>query len=313
MIDWDDLRFVLAVARAGSALRAAKALDVNQTTVTRRIAHIEGVVGADLFETRQNGQLLTAIGQIVAAGAERIEAEVLAMQSAVNAQQRMLSGSVRFTSSEVYANAIVAPFLRSFRQQYPGVTVELITDDRRLDVSRGEADVALRASSRPEGGGVVAQRLPDAGWSVYCSHSYAEEHGMPSDVDAFAGHQIVLVEGLMARLPAFAWLMRAAPSATVSTRSNSLTNLLSAVKAGLGIGMLPCFVGDAEADLRRCLPPIRELDAEVWLMVREDVRQSAHVRAFVDCLAAHMIAQRTRHTGHKPVPITRGEAPDDAR
>jgi DNA-binding transcriptional LysR family regulator len=311
MIDWDDLRFVLAVARAGSALRAAKALDVNQTTVTRRIAHIEAAIGAELFEARQNGQVPTALGQIVAAGAQRIEAEVLAVHSAIDAHQRMLSGSVRFTSSEAYANAIVAPFLRSFRQQYPGVTVELVTDDRRLDVSRGEADVALRASSRPEGGGVVAQRLPDAGWSVYCSRSYAEEHGIPSNADAFAGHHIVLVEGSMARLPAYAWLVRMAGNATVSTRSNSLTSLLSAVKAGLGIGMLPCFVGDAEADLRRCLPPIPELDAEVWLIVRDEVRQAAHVRAFVDSLAAHMVALRARHTGRKPGQIGLQDAPDD--
>jgi DNA-binding transcriptional LysR family regulator len=311
MIDWDDLRFVLAVARAGSALRAAKALNVNQTTVTRRIAHIEAAIGADLFETRQNGQVLTALGRIVASGAERVEAEVLAVRSAIDAQQRMLSGSVRFTSSEAYANAIVAPFLRSFRQQYPGVTVEVITDDRRLDVSRGEADVALRASSRPEGGGVVAQRLPDAGWSVYCSRSYAEEHGMPSEADRFAGHHIVLVEGSMARLPAYAWLVRMAQNPTVSARSNSLTGVLSAVKGGLGIGMLPCFVGDAEVDLRRCLPPIRELDAEVWLIVREDVRQAAHVRAFVDCLAAHMAALRAQHAGRMPAQSACGDATDD--
>jgi DNA-binding transcriptional LysR family regulator len=169
MLDWDDLRFVLAVARAGSTLRAARALDVNQTTVARRIAHIEGEVGAQLFESRQSGQSLTPLGEIVARGAERVEAEVAALTSAIDSQRRLLSGVVRFTSSEVYANAIVAPFLKSFRQQYPGVTVDLISQDRRLDVARGEADVALRAGSRPDGAGIVAQRLPDAGWSAYCS------------------------------------------------------------------------------------------------------------------------------------------------
>ncbi len=206
MFDWDDLRFVLAVARTGSALRAARALSVNQTTVTRRIAQIEDAIGGMLFETKQSGQVVTPLGQMVAAGAERIEAEVLALRSAIEARQRVLSGSVRFTSSEVYANYVVAPYLRSFRQQYPGVRVELITDDRRLDVARGEADVALRAGSRPEGGGIVAQRLPDAGWTAYCSRSYAEEHGIPADADAFAGHFVALVEGPMARLAPFIWL-----------------------------------------------------------------------------------------------------------
>lgn len=303
MLDWDDLRFVLAVARTGSALRAARALNVNQTTVTRRIAHIETVIGADLFESKQSGHVLTPLGRIVADSAERVEAEVLALRSAIDARQRMLSGSVRFTSSEVYANYVVAPFLRNFRQQYPSVTVELITDDRRLDVARGEADVALRASSRPEGAGIVAQRLPDAGWTAYCSRAYAEEHGVPCSAEAFAGHFVALVEGPMAGLAPFCWLTQVArnTSAAVNTRSNSLTNVLSAIKAGLSISMLPCFVGDRESDLVRCLPPVAELDGEVWLIVREDVKHAAHVRAFVDCLAAHMVALRGPHTGRKPV------------
>ena len=307
MIDWDDLRFVLAVARAGSALRAARALNVNQTTVTRRIAQIEEVIGSDLFETRQSGQQLTALGQIVAAGAERIEAEVLALQSAINAQQRMLSGSVRFTSPEVYANWVVAPFLRGFRQKYPGVSVELIADDRRLDVSRGEADVAIRASSQPQDSGIVVKRLPDAGWTAYCSHGYVADHGVPTDADSFDGHAVVLVEeAMMSRLPAYMWLTRFAQNVTVSTRSNSLTNLLSAVKAGLGIGMLPCFVGDTETEIRRCMPPKPEHNAEVWLIVREDLKQAPHVRAFVDSLVAHMNALRGQHAGHKPDPSPPG-------
>jgi DNA-binding transcriptional LysR family regulator len=104
----------------------------------------------------------------------------------------------------------------------------------------------------------------------------------------------------MSRLSAFAWLNSVAPDAAVATRSNSLTGLLSAVKAGLGVGMLPCFVGDSEPGLVRCLPPIRELDAEVWLIVRDDVRQAPHVRAFVDSLAAHMQALRRIHAGQNP-------------
>lgn len=299
MFDWDDLRFVLAVARTGSALRAARALKVNQTTVTRRIAQIEDVIGAKLFESRQSGQAPTPLGQMVAAGAERVEAEVLAVQRAIEARQRVLSGSVRFTSSEVYANYVVAPFLRNFRQQYPGVRVELITADQRLDIAHGEADVALRAGSRPEGGGIVAQRLPDAGWTSYWSRSYAEEHGLPTSAEGFAGHLVALVEGPMERLAPFIWLSQIAQTATVITRSNSLTNLLSAIRAGLGISMLPCFVGDNEPDLVRCLPPVAELDGEVWLVIREDLKQTAHIRAFVDCLSAHMFALRGPHSGRQ--------------
>lgn len=297
MVDWDDFRFVLAVARAGSALRAARSLNVNQTTVTRRLAQIESVIGADLFESRQNGHVLTPLGVIVAAGAERIEKEVLALQSAVSAQQRVLSGSVRFTSSEIFANWVIAPFLRSFREQYPGVTVELVIDDRPLDLRRGEADVALRASTRPEGGGVVAQRLPDSAWAAYCSRAYADERGAPSDLVELNSHAVVGLDGAMSRLGAALWLTKSAPNATVSARSNSLTSHVSAVKAGLGIGVLPCFAGDREPDLVRCSAPIPELNAELWLIVREEVKQAPHVRAFVDCLAAHFSALRKQLAG----------------
>jgi DNA-binding transcriptional LysR family regulator len=296
-MDWDDLRFVLAVARAGSALRAARVLDVNQTTVMRRIARVEAEIGADLFETRQNGQTLTPLGQCVADAAEKIEGEVAALQSAISARQRVLVGSVRFTSSEVFSNLIVAPGLRTFRKQHPGITVELITADRRLDLSRSEADVALRAGSRPEGAGIVAQRLPDSAWSVYCSKTYAEEHGIPATPGELNQHAIVGPEGAMANVQAFLWLARMAPDATISARSNSLTNLLSAVRAGLGTGTLPCFVGDAEPDLVPCFPPIRELDSEVWLIVREELRHVPHVRAFVDFLAAHVHGMQRQLAG----------------
>lgn len=292
MVDWDDLRFVLAVARTGSALRAARALKVNQTTVSRRIAQIESAIGADLFESRQNGQILTPLGQIVATGAERIESEVLALECTITAQQRTLSGSVRFTSSEVLANGIIAPFLRNFRKLHPAVMIELIADDRRLDIGRSEADVALRAGARPEGGGIVAQRLPNSAWAAYCSQAYADEHGCPDGLGELDSHAIVGFEGALVQAPAALWLARLAPNAPVNTRSNSLTNHISAVKAGLGVGVLPCFVGDADADLLRCSAPIKEAEAELWLIVREDLKQALHVRAFVDCLSAHMWSLR---------------------
>ena len=167
------------MARAGSALRAARALKVNQTTVMRRVAHIEAEIGAELFEAQAERANTDAAGAKRCGGRGTNRGEVVALQSTIAAQQRVLSGSVRFTSSEAYANRIVAPCLKASDSNIPNITVEFITDDRRLDSSRGEADVALRAGSRPEGGGIVAQRLPDASWALYCSHGYAEEHGAP--------------------------------------------------------------------------------------------------------------------------------------
>lgn len=296
-MDWDDLRFILAVARSGSALRAADALGVNQTTVMRRMVQLETAVGADLFERRQRGYRLTPLGKRIAATAARVEDEVNALRSALDAERRALSGSVRITTSEAFANNVIAPFLSAFRRQHPGIMVELITDDRRLDLARGEADVALRANSAPRGSGIVARRLPRVAWSVYCSRAYAHEHGIPDTVAALDGHAVVGADGNMANLPGPRFLARAAPGARISASSNSMTNLVSALKAGLGIATLPCLLGDAEPNLVRCLPPIPELDAELWLIVREDIRSAAHVRAFTDCLGAHIHGLRAQLAG----------------
>lgn len=296
MIDWDDLRFVLAVARAGSALRAARALGINQTTVMRRIAHVEAAVGAELFERQQSGYRLTSLGQRVATAAGRIDSEVTSLERAIDAEQRLLSGSVRVTTSESFANLVIAP-LKEFLEQHPGILVELIADDRRHDLAGGEADVAVRGGSAPEGAGIVARRLPNVAWSVYCSRAYAEAHGAPATFQALDGHAVVGLEGAMANLPGPLWLARAAPNSKINARSNSLSNLVAALKAGLGIATLPCLLGDADPDLVRCLPPVADLDAEFWLIVREDVKSVPHVRAFVDFFWVHFQGLRSQLAG----------------
>ena len=130
-----------------------------------------------------------------------------------------------------------------FHEQHPGILVELIADDRRLDLADGEADIAARGGSSPEGAGIVARRLPHVAWSVYCNRAYAEEHGVPATLQALDGHAVVGAEGAMANLPGPLWLARSAPNSKISARSNSLTNLVAALKAGLGIATLPCLVG----------------------------------------------------------------------
>lgn len=301
MIDWGDLRFVLAVARAGSALRAAKALGVNQTTVTRRVAVLEAAIGAELFERRRSGYHLTPLGQRVADAAASIEDRIKALESAICAEQRVLSGRVRVTAPEILANKVIAPWLSSFSKEHPAIAVELIADERYLDLARGEAEVALRATMRRpeplEGAGIVARKLACIGWSVYCSRAYAEENGAPGTLEALDGHPIVALDENMAHLPGPRLLARMAPRSRISARSNSLNNLVLTLKAGLGLATLPCIAGDAEPDLERCLPPIPELEADLFLVIREDVRSSAHVRAFADSLAAFIKDYRAQLAG----------------
>jgi len=287
-MQWNDLLYVLAVVQTGSALRAAERLGVNQATVLRRLDAIEAATGTQFFERRRSGLKPTEIGRLAAEAAMRMECEAQAFKNALAAHRRTLAGSVRLTTSVGLADRLVLPGMRAFQALYPSIGVELLIADEFLNVARGEADVALRAGSAPEGAGIVARRLPDQYWTVYCSRAYAAERGAPENRAALRGHEIVGLDGQMGRLPAWLWLAASAPGAVVRFRSNSLVNLVSNLKAGLGLGVLPTLIGDAEPELMRCLPPPLELRSELWLMVREEIKTQPHVRALTDFLAGYI-------------------------
>lgn len=299
VLDWDDLRHFLAVARAGSTLGGARLLGVNQTTVARRVASLEAALGgAALCERRQSGYQLTAAGRRALAHAEQMEAEAEALARALVAEGRRAAGAVRASASELIANHILIPFLQDFRRSHPALRVELIVDDRRLDLVRGEADVALRAGWGDLEPGLVGRRLCETNWAVYCSRDYAARHGgAPATPEALRGHQLVGGEGALAALPGPRWLEATAADAEVACRSSSLTNMIAAVRAGLGLGTLPCFLGDADPDLMRCLPPVEAIRGNLWLVTREDLRDVPHIRAFLDALAAHIRPMRARLIG----------------
>lgn len=296
-MDWGDLRFALEVARSGSALAASRTLGVNQTTVIRRIAQIESDLGERLFERQRSGYRPTEAGRKVVGTAERVEAEILVLVRQIEAEQRTVTGVVRVTTSETLANKLLTPAAARFQERHVGVAIQLVSDDRRLDIARGEADIAIRAGSRPEGAGIVARRMPDTHWTLYCSRAYAERNGYPTAREAIAEHSVIGMEGHMASLPQPIWLAESAPNVAPRIRSNSLSNMVANLRAGLGVGMLPVFIGDDEPDLMRCIPRIPELYSELWLIVREEIKDAPHVRAVSDFLAEFIKAERPRLTG----------------
>lgn len=291
MLDWDDLKFVLAVARTGAALSASHGLKVNQTTVTRRIARIEAVLGSALFDKQQSGYRLTEVGQRVAAAAEVIERQVHDIESDLASRKRLVSGLVRFTCPETVASHMVAPWLRDFLRLHPDVRIEVINSDAMLDLGKGEADVAMRIGAEPTGAGVVARRLPDRLWAAYCSRTYARERGMPSVPEDMRQHALVGLEGAQARLPSSLWFEALVGSERIPLRCSSLSNVVQTVRAGLGIAMLPCSIGETQPELIRCLPPVPELNAQTWMIVRGEMKSAPHVRAFVDFLTVRLAAE----------------------
>ena len=294
MYDWGDLRVFLAVARAGSTTAAAERLGVSQTTAARRIAALEEDLGAQLFERHQSGYRLTELGESVRGNAERIEAEAHAIADAIAQQRRHLAGVVRVTTNESMANAFVTPWLAEFAELYPDIRIQMIVDDRRLDLARGEADVALRAGSRPTDGALVVKKIGVVPWNIYCSQAYAARRGRPLSIEALNEHSIIGGEGALANLTSMRWLRDKAPRASVVAHSNNMSNLIATVKAGLGVTGLPCVDAEAEPTLLRCFGDLPELDSELFLVTREEMKDLPRVRAFTDFISAKIASARDR-------------------
>jgi DNA-binding transcriptional LysR family regulator len=292
MYDWDDLRHFLAVARTGSTLAAARALKVNQTTTARRIDALEAALGVKLFERRQRGYSLTEAGAEVLVSAERVESEAETLARLLEQRSRSLTGVLRVTTNEAFANMVLTPCLSDFARLYPQIRIEVAVSDRRLDVLRGEADVALRAGSRPDQIGLAGRRLADLRWTVYASRDYAARRGLPCTPDELKDHVIVRGVDALAQIPPMRWLDSLTEGADVLSHSNTLSNVMIAVKSGLGVSALPCMMGDREPDLVRCMPPVAELDSDLWLILREPMKDLPHVKAFTQFIAARIAAMR---------------------
>ena len=290
MFDWNDVRHFLAVARTGSTLGAARELGVNQTTCARRIEALEAAVGQRLFDRTQTGRSLTEAGCQLMPCAEEMEKAARQFADAAASHNRDLSGSIRLTTNEVLANVWLTPAIADFRRQYPQVGVELITADRFFDLTKGEADIAIRATGRPNDPGCVIRKLISVPWAIYCSQAYAERRGAPQGLSDLNDH--VLVGGIaeLENFPALQWLYSQAPRAEIHTRSNSLMNLYYAIKAGLGVGPLPITMAGPESSLVRCTDDIPDLEAAAWLIVPERLKDVPRVRVFMDFVVSYMAA-----------------------
>ena len=299
-LDWDDLKYFLAVARGGSALSASKALKVNQTTVTRRLEALESVLGLPLFERRQSGYALTPAGEALIERAEAVEKAMGAFAEAAGAQSREVSGSVCVTMQEIYAVTILPPMLRDLHDAHPGLRVELDTADLPRDLGAGEADVALRGvRAMPRDAGLVGRRIAADPWTLYCSRDYADRHTRPRTAEDLRQHTIVGGGGEKVWPMYRAWLQRHRLEEAVTLHHSSGTGLLAAVRAGAGLAVLPSFVADRDPELIRVLEPIATDDAELWLLTHQRLRHTPRVRAVMDFLAERLtkLARQERAAG----------------
>ena len=294
MFPWDDLRVFLAACRTGSHAGAARALGVAPTTVGRRLAALEGAVGARLFARTPDGLSPTAEARALLPRAEHMEAEALEAERTLAGADKRAVGVVQLTCGEGFAEYVLAPALPAFLAAHPGLTLEVRGGVKALDLTRGEAEVALR-NFRPRERSLVGRRLGTELTALYAAPSYLAARGVPRSSADLEGHDLILYDRSFDRMESQAWFRALAPRAQVSFRANSTTLMHAACAAGAGVAMLstPFVLGDPR--YVQVLPRLAVPALELWSVVHEDLRASARVT-----VALRWLETLTRRSGFEP-------------
>ena len=274
---WDDLRYILAVAEAGSVAAAARRIGVNHATLLRHVGSFEARHEVRLFERLPSGYALTAEGADVVDALRDIEARVSDVERRVTGSDRRPEGRLRITTTDSVLEVVVSPPLASFHARYPKITVEVVVTGGRLDLARREADIAIRPSSHPpdELVGIEVSRF---GFAVYASEDYLRgREDLPLNA-----HRWLVLHDLLRHAPPVQWMQEHIPQDRVVFRADSFVAIGQAAGQGLGAAVLPCCYGDRLDNLVRFAGPLEESEVSLWLLTHRELRRSATVRAFID-------------------------------
>ena len=276
--DWNDLRFVLALARCQTLLDAARQLGVNESTVGRHITQAEGILGSRLFECVQGAFQPTTAGNQVVAEAERVEALIHGLESSVSGADKAVAGTVRVTSVPMIVNRILVPALPALLEQHSQLRVELIADPRDLSLTRRETDLALRLARPIRELGTIARRIGRLDYAVY------EPILSPAEGDLW-----ITYEDKMADLPQCQWIidqMNAGTGRLSSLKVNDAEAIISALRAGIGCSVLPIAVGDKISGIRRRNNAKQMFSRELWLLTHPDIRTLVRIKVVTDWLVS---------------------------
>jgi DNA-binding transcriptional LysR family regulator len=295
IMNWDDLRIFLAIARFRSLTAAGRELGVSQPTVSRRLAAMEESLGVRLFDRSKQGYELSTPGLEIFETVQHVEQELSDISRRVFGQDRRLTGSLRVTCTAVMADLYLAAHLSRFLEQHPGIDLSVICTFQHLSLSRREADVALRVTSQPPDS-LVGRRLAKVALGVYAAAAKARDLSEASsrrDWD-WIGWQDETYNRMM--------IAGSFPDARIKHRVDDLQAMRSLARHGSGVAVLPCYMGDLDAGLRRVVPtPIEEGAPELWLLCHPDVRRVARVRLFMDFIAEVIQSDRELFEGRRPI------------
>jgi len=275
-LDWEDVRYFVALARLGTLSATARDLRVNHATVARRVASLETAVGRPLFDRRADGYALTTDGKAVLDEARAMDEAALSVLRRLDAGTE-LNGLVRLAIGRVLAERFLIDRLRAFHARYPAIDLEIIGGSRVVSLARREADLALRYGS-PKDSELIARRVATIGFGLYAAPAYRDK------IDAGAAPAFIGFDEESDFVAEAGWLAQQFGERRFALRSSSQTTQAAAARAGFGVALLPRYVAAADPDLVPVSLANRLPEREVWLVIRRDLRNVPRVRALADYL-----------------------------
>ncbi len=283
MTNWDNARFFLAVARTGTLRGAAARLGVDQATVGRRIASLEEALGARLFLRTPAMYVLTPAGEALIGPAEAMEQAVHQIERRIVGMDDQLCGTIRVATTDSLGKRFVVPAVAKLRASHPGIDVVCVTSPGIANLTRREADIAIR-TLRPESPDLIVRRLAQLESGIYASRAYLAARGEPREGEAFDGHDLVMYQQPVVPSMWDALCSEPTHRGRVAFQTSSTMMLFEAAIAGLGVTELPCFRADTERELVRVMPN-RADRFDVWLVAHADLYKTARIQAFIEVVA----------------------------
>jgi DNA-binding transcriptional LysR family regulator len=299
MLSWDDFRYVKAIAEARSLAGASEQLGINQSTVFRRLGQIEQHLGSRLFERRRAGYAVTPCGAQMVSLADRMGAEIIDFERRVTGQDLRPSGELRITTSDALLRYLLTEVFAAFRRAYPEIILDIVISNQRLNLTKRDADVAVRAlyhSPEPLAGAKVAP----IGWAVFGAASVVSEPFDP--VRDGRRHDWIAFADAVSIARATKWLHQHAEETRIVYKNNTMVGLAEAAAAGVGLALLPCYIGTAVPGLAQLSQPLPDLESELWLITHPDLRNTARVRAFLDFCGDEIARRQPALAGVAPRP-----------
>lgn len=293
-MQWDDLRYLLAVHRLGSLAGAARTLNVSQVTVARRVEQLEKALGVRLFDRKRDGYRVTTVGAALVGQAEIVEEQVNALERRAWREDHQVRGTVRLTVTDTVGSTVLGPALRNLREQHPQLVLDVTISNQAVNITKHDADIAIRHTTSPPEM-LVGHLLTPVRYAVYGSAQFATR-GRRKPVD-FSAVPWVAPDESAVEQRFNDWLTQHGHDGRVVLRCNSFLGIYSAVRAGVGVGILSCFTASSLGGVVRLSPVIPEVDFAYWILTHPELRGVARVATVYAFLRRSFAELRPLFTG----------------